>query len=306
MQIHRLFELVYVLLDHKMVTAKSLAERFEVSTRTIYRDVEVLSSAGIPIYMSQGKGGGIRLMDNFVLDRTVLSNKEQNQIISALQGIKGIGNYQEADVLDKLSRMFQKNNDPWISVELSDWSNEDTDKFDHIREAIQQKKRLEFVYFGSNGQKTNRSVQPLLLWFKDRSWYLKAYCREKKEIRTFKLCRMKQVHRLEEGFDRTKIEGMLEKCAMGIEPQICKHIVLWIDSSQAFRVYDDFKEAQIVKNDDSSFNVTMITPDEEWVYGYILSFGNYAKVLEPEDVKNGVEKRLIEALRRYQSVEYNQ
>ena len=87
MQMNRLFEIIYSLLNKKSLTAKELAERFEVSVRTIYRDIDVLSSAGIPIYASQGKGGGISLLDDYVLDKSVLSEREQNEILYALQGL---------------------------------------------------------------------------------------------------------------------------------------------------------------------------------------------------------------------------
>ena len=77
---NRLFEIVYILMQKKKVTAKELADRFEVSTRTIYRDIEALSTANIPIYATKGKDGGIGLLDEYVLNKAILSEEEQNQI----------------------------------------------------------------------------------------------------------------------------------------------------------------------------------------------------------------------------------
>lgn len=99
MQISRLFEIVYLLLDKKCITAQELADRFEVSARTIYRDIDTLSQAGIPVFASRGKGGGIRLMDNFILNKSVLSKEEQSSILSALHGMNALQPGQTGAVL---------------------------------------------------------------------------------------------------------------------------------------------------------------------------------------------------------------
>jgi len=101
MQINRLFEIVYILLERKTVTAKELASKFEVSTRTIYRDIEILSAAKIPVYANKGKGGGISLLDDYVLDKSILSEEEQNQILFALQSMERISSQEEKSILEK-------------------------------------------------------------------------------------------------------------------------------------------------------------------------------------------------------------
>lgn len=108
MQINRLFEIVYILLDKKNVTAKELGERFNVSTRTIYRDIETLSGAGIPVYMSKGKGGGVRLLDHFVLNKSMLSESEQSEILTALSALQSVGQAEAQTALSKLSGIFGK------------------------------------------------------------------------------------------------------------------------------------------------------------------------------------------------------
>ncbi|MBU3110021.1 helix-turn-helix transcriptional regulator [Clostridium lacusfryxellense] len=121
MQINRLFGIIYILLDRKVVTAKELAKHFEVSSRTIYRDVDTLSSAGIPIYATQGKNGGITLLENFVLNKSVLSENEQNEILVALQSLTATG-YPSIDItLSKLSSLFKKGDNNWIEVDFTNW-----------------------------------------------------------------------------------------------------------------------------------------------------------------------------------------
>ena len=106
MQINRLFEIVYILLDKKTVTARELSEHFEVSKRTIYRDIEILSQAGIPIYTTKGKGGGISVLPEFVLNKSILSDREQNEILSALQSLNALNGSTADPVLNKLATLF--------------------------------------------------------------------------------------------------------------------------------------------------------------------------------------------------------
>lgn len=119
MQINRLFEIIYLLLNRKTVTAKELADRFEVSVRTVYRDIDTLSSAGIPVFASRGRGGGISLLDDFVLDRSVLTNQEQEEILFSLQSMNAV--HQVSDIVQKLSSFFQKTDTDWIGVDFSPW-----------------------------------------------------------------------------------------------------------------------------------------------------------------------------------------
>jgi len=119
---NRLFEIIYLLLNKKGTTAKELAEYFGVSCRTIYRDVDTLSLTGIPIYTEKGKGGGISLLPDFVLNKSILSEQEQNEILSALQGLSSVKTGETGQVLKKLSTIFNKNTVNWLEVDFSDWS----------------------------------------------------------------------------------------------------------------------------------------------------------------------------------------
>lgn len=136
MQINRLFEIIYILLDKKTVTANELAKKFEVSSRTIYRDVEILSGAGIPIYTTKGKGGGISILDNFILDKSVISKEEQSAIITALTAMSVLPNVEKTGIADKMSLLFKSNDSSWIDVDFSDWNVEQKNFFNKIRDSI--------------------------------------------------------------------------------------------------------------------------------------------------------------------------
>lgn len=299
MHITRLFETVYLLMDRKSMTAGELAEHFEVSVRTIYRDIEVLSQAGIPIYMNRGKGGGIRLLDNYVLNKSILSDSEQKEILAALQGLNAV-HYPEVDkVMNKMGLLFNKEDYNWVDVDFSHWGEANRQKFDFIKTAIINKRVLVFDYSSPYGESSNREIEPVQLWFKDKTWYLKGFCLTRKAMRIFRLTRMKKVRLTEITFPKRKAQE-LELPAADTDTRKIVYFKLHLDKAAAYRVYDEFDEEHIIKNGDGSFEVTAFYPESDWVYGYILSFGSAARVIEPEHIRNIIIERLKETLGQYE------
>ena len=296
MQINRLFEIVYILLERKTITAKELAERFEESTRTIYRDIEILSQAKIPVYANKGNGGGIGLLEDYVLDKSMLSEEEQNQILFALQSMEKISNQDEKNILEKMSSIFNKIKTNWIDVDFSDWgiNGEQDQTFNLIRNAILKHNVIEFVYYNSYGEEKKRQAEPLQIYFKDKSWYLKAYCRLKQDYRLFKISRMKDIKLLNETFERELPqikENKFDYKTIQLELEISKDM--------SYRVYDEFKREDIIKNKNGDFIVKVEFPENDWVYGYILSFGENVKVLSPGYVKSIIKEKLQKSLKNY-------
>ena len=158
MQENRLFKIVYYLLEKGKSTAPELAEKFEVSIRTIYRDLDAISAAGIPIYATQGKGGGISLLQNYVLDKSILSNQEKEKILMALQGLIATEDKQSDELLSKLAGLFQSKTSNWIEVDFSDWisSTYKQDTFNAIKGAIFNRHIIAFSYFGGSGEHSKR------------------------------------------------------------------------------------------------------------------------------------------------------
>ncbi len=291
---NRLFEIVYILLQKKKTTAKELADRFEVSTRTIYRDIETLSTANIPIYASKGKDGGIGLLDKYILNKTILSEEEQNQILFALQGMKKVKGQDEKDILEKLSILFNKEINDWIKIDFSNWGNVQEERFDIIKSAILNKQLIGFTYYNSNGEESKRIVEPLQIWFKDKSWYLVSYCKLKQDYRIFKIARIKEVKMLQEHFERELPKEENEQYNFKII-----ELELEINKAMTYRVYDEFESKEITKKQDGNFIIKVKYPENEWVYGYILSFGEYAKVLNPGYAKNIIKDKLQRTLKNY-------
>ncbi len=124
MQTSRLFQIVYLLMERESVTARELARRFEVSERTIYRDVDALSAAGVPVYAARGRGGGIRLLPGFSLSRALLSPREQEQILAGLQSLQASGGMENGPLLQQLSAVFSRPQVDWIDVDFTRWGSD--------------------------------------------------------------------------------------------------------------------------------------------------------------------------------------
>ena len=199
--VNRQLEMVYILMNKGSVTAEELAERFEVSTRTVYRDIDSLSMAGIPVYANRGKGGGIRLMEHFVLDRRLLSKEEQGRILAALASLRETGASQDIRILEKLETFFKAEPLDWVAIDFSDWSGRRGELYGQIKEAILGRHLMAFDYYGQYGDMMRREVEPIQLLFKEYTWYVRAYCRIRGAMRLFKVLRMKRVEVLEESFE---------------------------------------------------------------------------------------------------------
>lgn len=299
MQISRLFQIIYILMEKKSTTARELAEHFEVSIRTIYRDIDALCQAGIPIYASQGKGGGIALVDKFVLNKSVLSEKEQDEILLALQSLSAVRYPELDDILTKLSTLFKKSNVNWIEVDFSSWGSDDRQKevFSLLKNAILEQRVITFTYFSVANEKSDRRVEPVNLLFKDKSWYLQGYCIHRMGCRTFKMTRMTNIHITDEPCIHTDVQGFTPATTEAVREQI--HLKLKISSEGAYRVYDDFQEDDITKNEDGSYTVIVSMPGGEWIYNYLFSFGTSLEVIEPQTVREEVAARLDKMANKY-------
>ena len=298
MQIHRLFEIVYLLLDTPNITARQLAERFEVSERTIYRDVDVLSGAGIPVYAAKGKGGGIRLLPDYVLDKSLLNENEQEAILLGLKSLAATGGEDPA-VTDKLARLFHKAEASWIEVDFSSWGRDPAEKeaFDILKAAILTARLVHLTYYNAAGEQSERVIEPVRLHFKGGRWYLQAYCRTRQAWRTFRLSRIGRAERLEESFPpRPDGPPPLEAAA---PPAAVTALSLRFAPTAASRVFDSFRREDIRREQDGSLSVSVWYPEDAWVYGFLLSFGGEVEVLSPPHIRRILKEKARDVLRLY-------
>lgn len=293
----RLFELLYLLVEKREVTAGELAKRLEVSERTIYRDIDALSAAGIPVYAQKGKGGGVRLMDQFVLDKALLSQSQQDEVLFALQAIRATGGGEEA--LSRLSALFRRDGGDWLEVDFTDWGSASAERenFSLVKRSILERRPLTFTYYSSAGEKSRRTVEPARLVFKSGCWYLSAFCRSKQDWRIFRLVRMEELTP-EEGScpprrPPAQLEPPMPEGYRGVD------LRLRFAPSAAWRVRDYFHPRQIAPQPDGTLLVECTFPEDQWLLSFLLSFGGQLEVLAPDYWRDILKEELKKSLEVY-------
>lgn len=278
----RLFKIVYHLLDKGQATASELAEKLEVSIRTIYRDIDSLSAAGIPIYTETGRTGGIRLMSDFVLDKTVLSQAEKQEILASLQSVNAIQNIDFSETMSKLSAVFDIGSDQWLEVDFSRWGCQESDniKFQLLKTAVIHHQAVRIIYASSYELTDERCIYPLRLVYQSKAWYLKAYCTKKHAYRMFKLNRIIRCEMLEEHFDSYTYPKETEE-----SKQEFSAVMLRFSKHMAYRVFDEFDISQVEIQANGDFLVSAQMSEDAWLIGYLLSFGNQVEVIAPLHLK---------------------
>ncbi|MBQ5999310.1 MAG: YafY family transcriptional regulator [Treponema sp.] len=311
MQIDQLFELVYVLIDKKQVTAKEMAARFGVSTRTIYRWLDALSLAGIPVFALKGRGGGIAISENYALDKTVLSEEEKQEIVSSvkafrsLSGISGssvgfsgsdsLTNMQASfRVPEKISHLANQQTD-WLQVDFAPWSPEGQGVralFSVLRDSILKKRQLEFDYFSGNGKFERRTVHPWKLVYRGQAWYLFGWCALRKSARYFKLSRIQNVVQTMRLADVTVESNGTEVFSEASDPNFgalqrkpeLLQIKAEVSAKTAFYFLDTFACSSFEHNTDGTFTAIFTAPDEPWLPSFLLSFGTGVRILSPDEI----------------------
>lgn len=301
MQSTRLFQILYCLLERDGMTVSQLAEKLEVSTRTVRRDLDALSAAGIPIYAARGRKGGVRLLPDFVLSKTLLSAREQDEILTALQSLKATGSGVESEVLTHLNGLFRRSATDWIAVDFSPWGGGPAAKalFPQLKDAILERRRVTFDYFASNGTSSRRTVEPCRLCFKGANWYLQGWCLSRKDFRVFRLSRIERLAVEAEMFVPRSVPPALDG-EDASPPVRLFPLTIRFSPAMAFRVYDSFRRGEIERADDGSFLVRTMWPAGDWALGYLLSFGAAVEVLDPPEMREALRQEMSRMLKKYQ------
>ncbi|WP_330586808.1 helix-turn-helix transcriptional regulator [Aminipila terrae] len=232
-----------------------------------------------------------------MLNKTVLTDQEKADILASLYAVNSVKPEEKDTALQKLSSFFGKGNADWIEIDFSSWSHEDKENetFDSLKQAILNRKTAEFLYASGKREETLRKVYPLKLGFKAQSWYLYGYCVERKDYRFFKLRRIKELNILEEGFNLATPAKIFSEDNIFKEDYF--NLKLKLSSKMAYRVYDEFSKFQL--SEEGYYIAETMFPKGQWVFSYVASFGDECEVLEPEEVRNEVRKKLQNMLKFY-------
>ena len=298
MQESRLFRILYYLLDKGRATAPELAEKFEVSVRTIYRDVDAISSAGIPIYVTTGRNGGIQFLDDYVLNKSFFSDSEKLEILSSLQSLSAV-QYPEVDtILNKLGAIFQTSLTDWIDVDFSRWGSvaeSENRLFRQLKQAIFENRKITFDYHASSGDSCKRSVYPYKLVYKDKAWYLYALCLSRNENRLFRLSRIKNINLTEIHFER-QADTYQYHSVFPMPEEIGNLIDLELEFTLdiGYRLFDTLDDTAITRHE-NGYTVKLTLPENDWLYDFLMSFGDKVTIIQPKSIRQTLKARHEEA-----------
>lgn len=294
MKLDRLLAITMLLLNRKRVSAKELSDRFEVSLRTIYRDVETIQFAGIPVVSYPGSTGGYEIMDRYRLDRQFLSFEELSAIVVALKGIRTTMEDREIEpLLDKVGAMLGKSEHDRASgaadrlvIDINPWSSGEADKVKlaSLKDAIRDQRVVRFSYTSGDGSQSSRSCEPMRLVLKGYVWYVYGYCLLREDFRIFRLSRIRELEVTGPTFLRRDEppQGELLRWGRRTHDHML-NLVLQFSPRLRAKVEDHFEPDEIEQQPDGTVIVRTARPDEPWLYTYMLGFGVDARVLEPRE-----------------------
>jgi predicted DNA-binding transcriptional regulator YafY len=313
-KIDRLLAMTVLLLNRKRISAKELSERFEVSTKTIYRDMEVLNQAGIPVYAHQGTTGGFEIMEHYTISRQFLSLEELRSVLAAVRGVRNVldDDRRLGNLLEKVQTMLNKSEKEHmersgnsIVFDFNPWAQAPTVKLkvNQLQQAIEQSRKTKIRYINMNGTESDRTIEPLGLILKGTVWYLHAFCNLRGDFRVFRLSRVYEIDILTECFERRQAPS-LESYSW--EPEwsnsTIRGVVMTFHPDMKYRVGDTFIPEQMTVLPCGSIRVQGEFAEDEWFYSKLLSFGDKVKVEEPVEMAKELKERVRKILELYKDI----
>ncbi|PKL26163.1 MAG: YafY family transcriptional regulator [Spirochaetae bacterium HGW-Spirochaetae-3] len=301
MKIDRLISIIMILLDKKRIGAQELADTFEVSARTIYRDVDAINSAGIPVRSTSGVGGGFEIMPEYKIDRTVFSTADLSAI---LMGLSSLSNMIRGDELvnaiakvksfipaDRAKDIEVKANQ--IYIDLSPWvGNTNTRPYlEIIKTALHERKLLSFEYVGRYGNRTARIAEPYQLVLKSGHWYWQGYCRKRYDFRLFRLSRTSNLRIEEESFAPRDYQNPQLDFADILETMQTE-IKIRIHASIMDRVLDYCTHEHFSPDGEEHYLVSFPFIENDYYYNTLFSFGDKCECLEPSHIRMEIRRRI--------------
>ncbi|PZD95646.1 YafY family transcriptional regulator [Paenibacillus sambharensis] len=311
MKMERLLAIVMLLLGRKRISARELSERFEVSQRTIYRDIESLCAAGVPVAAHTGMDGGYEIMEQYRIERQYLTIEELESIVVALRGVHSTMDEKLiSGVLDKVSALVAGSGQDGtrtaqqMMIDLNPWhaGNAERKRLDSLKQAIASCRHIEFHYTNGRGEQTRRTCEPMLVVLKGYVWYLYGYCLLREEFRIFRLSRIKQLELLPTSFVRRESELALEPLrwdSLLLQDRPLIRLKLLFEPASRALVEDRYEPDKIQEQPDGKLLVESVQPDEPWLYGWLLSFGTNVRVLEPKETASRLYREAMEICKLY-------
>jgi predicted DNA-binding transcriptional regulator YafY len=308
MKIDRLISIIMILLERKKISATKLAEMFEVTPRTIYRDIETINSAGIPIVTYPGVNGGIGIMEEYKINKKLFTTTDMATLLMGLGSISGaMTNEEIINTIAKIKGLIPEEQirdielkANQITIDLAPWiGNKDLQpNLKKIKIALNEKRLLTFAYYNGEGKKSNRKIEPYRLVLKESNWYLQGYCLSKQDYRVFKLSRISNLEILDDTFVPREFYAKSLGAWDYIERKMIK-IKLLVHESLRDRMIDHCGVENIETSEDNKLIVNFPFVEDEFGYNLLLSFGDKCECLEPTNVRVELIRRIKNMLSNY-------
>jgi predicted DNA-binding transcriptional regulator YafY len=294
-----------LLSSNKRISANDLSDRFEVSLRTIYRDIETLNQAGIPVISYSGPDGGYEIMPSYRLDKQVLTLEQLFSIYTAVKGIQSAtDNSDMTELLERIGALIPATttHPSSISLDFQHASNRDVkEKVRSLDFAICVMNVTEFNYMDNQGTETIRTVEPMGLYLMHGTWYLWAYCHIRSALRVFRVSRMNNLKVLPEKFNRRSltIDDVDKDRQNNKTPEVLE-VKLCFQNFVKARVWDEFDHSCIILNSDKTIQVSACYYMKEQAIRHIISFGVHVKILEPLELIRAFRNHVNRIAQLYQ------
>ncbi|WAT78924.1 helix-turn-helix transcriptional regulator [Bacillus safensis] len=307
MKIDRILSIVMLLISKKQIQAKDLAELHEVSVRTIYRDIETINQAGIPIVTTQGAGGGISLVDDYRLEKKLFTDDDIELILTALESMTSAYSFKESEhVLKKIKSLIPPQSDEsekqhHVFIDLSSWGKDSQaeKKLQLIHTAASAHQFIQFTYRNAKGETLPRKVEPYTLVLKGRHWYLYAFCCVKKAFRLFKLTRMTDLITISGYFRPKKIKNEEKPWndSWHEEPSVTT-LTLRLTEASVGKVKEWVDENELIVCSDGTYLAAMTVPQDDWLHSFLFHLGPDVDILSPKHIKEAFNLQLKQFMKR--------
>ena len=309
MKVDRLVSIIMILLDKKRIGAQELADMFEVSPRTIYRDIDTINMAGIPVNSTSGVGGGFEIMQGYKIDGKVFSTADLSAL---LMGLSSLSNMIRGDELvnalakvksfipaDRAKDIELKANQ--IYIDLSPWmGNRNIQPYlEIIKTALQESRLLSFEYADRYGNRTARTAEPYQLVLKSSNWYWQGYCHERKDYRLFRVSRTVNLQLQAETFTPRDYQKPILDFADILETMQTK-IKIRIHKSIMERVLDYCTYEHFSPDGDEYYIVSFPFIENDYYYNILFSFGDKCECLEPSHIRTEMKRRVHDIVTIYE------
>ncbi|MEG2108594.1 helix-turn-helix transcriptional regulator [Clostridium sp.] len=288
MKIDRLISIIMFLNNNQRVTSKELSKKYEVSIKTIQRDIDAIDRAGVPIVSYKGQDGGYEILSDYKINNSAMKKEDIYLITKLLEGLSTTYKSKDLAALkEKFIAINNKSSNNTLLIDFSPWGNNDKikDKISQLDDALSSNRILSFNYINLKGEHSLRTVEPMNLIFKNFSWYLYAYCKDKCADRVFKVKRMKDI----------KLKGNFIPSHESVPNNIFQNRTSDVDTIK-FKIFPNFIKKIDDYFDEYELNNEILTvslPIDEWLYSFILGFGHDVEVISPSYLREEIKKRIL-------------